>query len=176
MDYNDKDFNELENKDKGFLTLLKTENNKKINLTIPVFDNHKYPLNNLEKQDWFSFFDILKTEEFLKHNNLDQERATKWCNMNGIEIALHSLKNVKNSHIINFSFSFTLEYIWGNSDMGLMDIDKKYKEMGEIFLENSVVYEAFVFTSCNLERHSRFSSLTGGFCTLLLDFLKDVNK
>lgn len=180
MDYNDRDFKELEKSQKttGFLTLItKNQNsNSKPNLTIPEFNNHSFNLKKLTKKDWINFFENLKTEEFFEYIGIDNETRSKKCNLNAIEIALHMLKNLKNCHIINFAFSYTLEYNWGSSDMGLMDIEKKFDELEILFKQSSVVFENFIFKECNLERHSKFCVVTGGLCVFLVDFEFDVNK
>lgn len=149
---------------------------KESRFTVPEFEGNSYQLQNLTKDDWYNFFDSLKWENMIHHVGLESQLTSKICNLNAIEISSLMLKNLKNCHIINFAFNYSLEYIWGDSTMGMTDVEQKYKEIEDILLANSIVYESFVFRQSNLERHSKFCIITGGMCVNLFDYENDYNK
>lgn len=177
MDFKDID---TPKKSKGFFGFFTSggsnETGKKSKFTVPAFEESSFELQSLTKEDWFNFFDLLKWESMLDHLGLVDQRSSRMCNLNAIEIASLMLKDLKNCHIVNFAFNYSLEYIWGDSTMGMVDLDKKYKEIENDLLGSSIVYESFILKDSNLERHSKFCVITGGMCVHLLDYENDYNK
>ena len=182
LDFNDLDFHKLkgtkggpQKKGEGLFFKKKVKLEDEERYMIPNYLNYCAPASSLTGTVMENLLEFFNSDGFCEYLGLEVDQKYRTYSLNGIEVAAKMMKHLPNAHIVNISFSYTPEYYWGNSEMGLLDLETKFKDLKEEIIGHSLVFESIMLGPSSMRTYSLFSTISGGLTLFLPDYSENYN-